>query len=277
MINSPKMVQRKTKQNNCANGSSASSSSGNSTNNTSANPPREDADPSSKLDDFDISSLSALSDVDLSCADEVLRETYDTFSTYSAENVDSPESLNSILAGGPVQLIDQVLRNSNVQQTVTLQKEVANHVDAAKSYSMMSANTTSTSVAAVAAAVAAASTEPSHYTENGMVPSQINYQRAAAAVTAATCRQYLTSAFGDILNDEHFPSQVAAAAAAAAAAGVKVDGQFLSTSAATAFDGNANQMVENVYGSRQYHSNFLLEMQVEDESSFSYSKWLNEM
>lgn len=88
------------------------------------------------------------------------------------------------------------------------------------------------------------------FIENNL--SSINYR-------AGTCRQYLNSNFGDALNNEYTPQVVN-----------KVDNQYLNSS----YDG-AGSIMENAYG-RQYQSQYLPEVPVEDENAFSYSKWCGE-
>lgn len=170
----------------------------------------------SKLDDFDISSLTALSDVDLSCADEVLRETYDNLSKYAAENGETQESFNSILA--PVNnLIDHVLQE-------TAEARLKQAVDR---YTMMN--------------------DPLAGVSGQLL--NVNYRGNT------TCRQYMaTSSFGDFSTDQF--SQMTN----------KFDGQYLNQQ----FD-NASMICD------AFNRQYLPEIQVEDESSFSYAKWLNEI
>lgn len=194
VMNSPKIVKQKSKQ-------------------------TKDSIDASKITEFDIS-LSALSDVDLSCADEVLRETYNF--KYSGENVESQESLNSILA--PAQLIDHVLQEADT--SIPAQK--SSIIDT-KQYEIVS---------------------ELNFVDN-ILP--VNYRAAAA-----TCRQY--SNFGDVLSND-YAAQIAN----------KMDNQYLNSS----FDGTG-AMMDNAYN-RQYASQYTQQVPAEDETSFSYSKWLNEI
>lgn len=122
-MNSPKLVQRKTAKQ------------------RKKNDPVED-----KIEDFDISTLTEL-DIDLSCADEVLRETYDNFSKYSVESGESQESFNSILA--PVNnIIDHVLQEEDIntrmkqEQSLMENKQYEMIINAEHQYSMNYRNTT---------------------------------------------------------------------------------------------------------------------------------------
>lgn len=149
-MNSPKAVQRKTSKQ------------------------RKEADAeASKMDDFDISSLSALSYVDLSCADEVLRETYDNLAKFAAENGETQESFNSILA--PVNsLIDRVLHETaqaRLKQTVV--------------------DRFPTTLA------------------NDALVAEVSGQLLSASGRGSTCRQYMAAAsFADLSADQY--AQIAA-------------------------------------------------------------------
>ncbi len=175
------------------------------------------------IDEFDISSLTALSDVDLSCADEVLRETYDNFSKYSTENGESPDSLNSILE--PVNnIIDHVLQGTQRSRMKSQQLE--------DKYVMIG----NESGPAVAMGV----------------PNTNNYRGAA-------CRQYLAATSLDLGADPYS----------------KIDNQFANSSS---FD-NAGNILCDADGFNRHYNTMpsLQDMQVDDETSFSYAKWLNEI
>ncbi|XP_065203762.1 zinc finger protein 93-like [Planococcus citri] len=183
-------------------------------------------DTTNQLDEFDITSLSGLTDVDLLCADEVLCDTYN-FSKSSNGSVESQESLNSILA--PAQVVDHVLQQATEQKSSIMDP---------KHYDML------------------AQTSAANYVDNNLPP--MNFR-------SFSCRQYLPQNFGDVLNAE-YASQMASTSS-------KFDNQYLSAS----FE-DTSGMMENACN-RQYASNYLSvpEIPVDDENTFSYSKWLNEI
>lgn len=206
-MNSPKVVkQQKTKQT------------------------KDIVDATNQLDEFDITSLSGLTDVDLLCAEEVLCETYN-FSKSSTGSTESQESLNSILA--PAQVVDHVLQQA--AEPASMQK--SSLMDS-KHFDMM------------------AQSAAANYVDNNLPP--LNFRPFSS-------RQFLPQNFGDVLGAE-YASQVASTSN-------KFDNQYLSAS----FE-DANGMMENACN-RQYATNYLPvpEIPVEDDNTFTYSKWLNEI
>lgn len=193
-----------------------------------------------RIDDFDISSLGALSDVDLS--DEVLRETYDNFAKYSAQNGESQESFSCMLA--PVNnLIDRVLQETNNEMRTNRAMMESN-----KPYVMTN--------------------------EDSMnhLPA-MNYR-------STTCRQYLSSALGDLPGDHQY-----------AQTNTKLDNQYLNSSpgdhqyalTSTRLDNQYMNSFDNMnpicdaYNKQCSTTHYMQNVAVEDESSFSYAKWLNEI
>lgn len=175
------------------------------------------------VEEFDIASLNALTDVDLSCADEVFRETYDSLAKYSTENGESQESFSSVL-GDPVNnLLDHVLQQET--NDVRLKTDVIEHTHAAMSSNQM------------------------------MMENQ--YQTINYRVNSN--RQYVASSYSDFQTDPY--AQIA----------TRIDTRYFGPN----FDiGNVNDGFSKQFCNT---GSCLNDMPAEDETSFSYAKWLNEI
>lgn len=174
-----------------------------------------------RIEDFDISSLDTLCNVALSCGGEVFRETYDNFVKYSPDNSESQESLSCMLA--PVNnLIDHVLQDTN--NDIKINKLT---LDNTRQY-----------------------ISPNDDSLNHLLA--MNYR-------STTCRQYLSSTFGDFSSDQ-----------CSQQTNIKMNHQYSNSVS------NLNSMMCDGYNKQCVVTHHLQDIAVEDESSLPYTKWLNE-